>query len=83
MARRLADFEHGAEAGTRSVGGAVGKNVLPGNVWGLCGVSVPVQQFGQHAPDARLPVGLQILCLPMQEEIALGLGMAVEALSTQ
>eukprot|EP01047_Picozoa_sp_COSAG01_P061527 COSAG01_NODE_7701_length_3092_cov_2.395256_2_plen_533_part_00 len=69
-----------AEAHTRSVGGGVGRNVLAGSIWGLCGVSVPIERFAPPGGSARLlPVGMQILCQAGQEERALALGLALEA----
>ena len=53
-----------AEAEPNSVGSAVGRNCLPGSVWGMCGCSIPVQRFG----SGGLPVGLQLLCAAGNEE---------------
>ena len=53
-----------AEAEPNSVGSAVGRNCLPGSVWGMCGCSIPVQRFG----SGGLPVGLQLLCPAGNEE---------------
>lgn len=80
-----------AEADPLSVGSAVGRNVLPGSVWGMCGCSIPVERFsvsrGQsHVARARggqrLPVGLQLLCSSGHERDVLQLALAIEALRT-
>lgn len=49
------------------------RNTQPGNIWGLCGVSLPVHQFG-----SALPVGLQIMCPPRRDGHMLSIAMAVE-----
>ena len=66
-----------AESAPRSVGDTVGRNVLPGNVWGLCGASVPVQNFGNCG---GLPIGLQLLAPDRAEADVLALAQAFEAL---
>lgn len=53
LALKLADLQQ--EAGARR-GLEASRNTQPGNLWGLCGISLPVQQFG-----SELPVGLQVL----------------------
>lgn len=72
----LSEVDGAAESAVRSVGGAVGRNTLPGNVWGLCGASLPVHHFAGGA----LPVGLQLLGRDMAEEKVLAIAMALEAL---
>ena len=72
----ISDYEN-AESDPQSVGAAVGRNCLPGNVWGMCGVSMPVQRFSEKA---GLPVGLQLLCPAGQDATALELALGIEAL---
>jgi Asp-tRNA(Asn)/Glu-tRNA(Gln) amidotransferase A subunit family amidase len=82
-ARPVADFPD-VEADPLSVGGAVGRNVLPGSVWGLCGCSLPVQRFAASKSDSNvvdeLPVGLQLLCGSGRERDVLQLALAIERL---
>ena len=54
---------------------AASRNTQPGNLWSLCGVSLPVHQFGSD-----LPVGLQILCRHGMDAHALSIGLAIETI---
>lgn len=82
-AQPVADYLD-AEADPLSVGGDVGRNVLPGSVWGMCGCSIPVQRFVNGTEQApmgqQLPVGLQLLCVSGHERDVLQLALAIEAL---
>eukprot|EP01051_Picozoa_sp_SAG22_P020918 SAG22_NODE_4412_length_1278_cov_1.648855_2_plen_146_part_00 len=89
-AQPVSDFAD-AEADPLSVGSAVGRNVLPGSVWGLCGCSLPVQRFAASKGESivagpgekdQLPVGLQLLCESGRERDVLGLALAIESLHT-
>ncbi|UUX51649.1 amidase [Nisaea acidiphila] len=66
-AESLKDKEGGAR------GMAASRNTQPGNLWGMCGISVPIQQFGSD-----LPVGLQVLCRRGMDAHALSIGRAIE-----
>jgi len=68
----LSDLET-PEGAARSM--AASRNTQPGNLWSLCGVSLPVHQYGSD-----LPVGLQILCRHGMDAHALSVGLAVEAI---
>ncbi|WP_420403463.1 amidase [Nisaea sp.] len=61
------------EGGARGM--AASRNTQPGNLWGLCGISIPVQQFG-----SALPVGLQVLCRRGMDSHALSIGAAIEGI---
>lgn len=47
------------------------RNTRPGNLFGQCGVSIPI-------PGAGLPVGLQIVCAPGDDERLLSISRGVE-----
>ncbi|HUI98628.1 MAG TPA: amidase [Usitatibacter sp.] len=47
------------------------RNTRPGNLFGQCGVSLPIA-------GAELPVGLQIVCAPGEDERLLSISQAVE-----
>jgi aspartyl-tRNA(Asn)/glutamyl-tRNA(Gln) amidotransferase subunit A len=64
----------GTEAGLRLIFG-VTQNSQPGNLFGLCGTSTPIHQYG-----APLPVGLQVLCRAFDEGRALGLARMIEGI---
>ncbi len=51
------------------------RNTRPGNLFGQCGISLPIQHLG-----AMLPVGLQLCAAPGQDEALLNLACAVEDL---
>lgn len=51
------------------------RNTQPGNLWAICGVTVPIHQFG-----SALPVGLQVMCPGGADALALSVGMALEDL---
>ena len=72
LAMPLADLET-PEGATRSL--ATSRNTQPGNLWSLCGISLPVHQYG-----ADLPVGLQVLCRHGMDAHALSIGLAIEAI---
>ena len=76
VAHPVSDFAD-AEKDPQSVGGSVGRNCLPGNVWGMCGVSMPVQRLSE---SPGLPVGLQLLCPAGQDATVLELALGIEAL---
>lgn len=61
------------EGAARSI--TASRNTQPGNLWGLCGISLPVHQYGSD-----LPVGLQVLCRHGSDAHALSVGLAIEAL---
>lgn len=60
------------------------QNTRPGNVFGQCGVSLPIQHLGTAPGDAAsspvLPVGLQLCASPGQDAALLSLACAVEDL---
>lgn len=72
LAMPLADLGT-PEGATRSL--ATSRNTQPGNLWSLCGISLPVHQYG-----ADLPVGLQVLCRHGMDAHALSIGLAIEAI---
>lgn len=76
-AQPVADYAD-AEADPSSVGADVGRCVLAGSVWGMCGCSINVQRF---SAEATLPVGLQLLCPASEERTVLELALAVEAIA--
>jgi aspartyl-tRNA(Asn)/glutamyl-tRNA(Gln) amidotransferase subunit A len=49
------------------------RNTRPGNMFGQCGVSLPI-------PDSGLPVGLQVMCGPGEDEKLLSISRALEGL---
>jgi aspartyl-tRNA(Asn)/glutamyl-tRNA(Gln) amidotransferase subunit A len=51
------------------------RNTRPGNLFGQCGVSLPIQHLG-----AALPVGLQLCAAPGDDAALLGVACAVEEL---
>jgi aspartyl-tRNA(Asn)/glutamyl-tRNA(Gln) amidotransferase subunit A len=67
---QFTDFE-----ASQRLAGQVLRNTHPGNMFGLCATTLPIQAFG-----SALPVGLQILCPPRQEAHALALSRAIEGL---
>jgi aspartyl-tRNA(Asn)/glutamyl-tRNA(Gln) amidotransferase subunit A len=68
-----------AEALKEKEGGARGlaasRNTQPGNLWGMCGISIPIQQFG-----SALPIGLQVLCRRGMDAHALSIALAIEGI---
>jgi aspartyl-tRNA(Asn)/glutamyl-tRNA(Gln) amidotransferase subunit A len=50
-------------------------NGRPGNLFGQCGVSIPIHMF-----DTSLPVGLQILCPPDHDRRLLSIARGIEEL---
>lgn len=60
------------------------RNTRPGNLFGQCGISLPVQHLcaeGSGLPNAdALPVGLQLCASPGRDEALLNLACAVEDL---
>ncbi len=63
------------------------QNTRPGNLFGQCGVSLPIQHLGagrpESASDAALPVGLQLCAAPGQDAALLSLACTVEGLLGQ
>lgn len=51
------------------------RNTRPGNLFGQCGVSLPVQENG-----ATLPVGLQVTCNAQEDRKLLSIALAIEDL---
>jgi len=60
------------------------RNTRPGNLFGQCGVSLPVQHLGTEQPGqasgAALPVGLQLCAAPGQDLKLLATACAIEEL---
>lgn len=60
------------------------RNTRPGNLFGQCGISLPIQHLGaglaQKANEAALPIGLQLCAAPGQDAALLSLACAVENL---
>jgi aspartyl-tRNA(Asn)/glutamyl-tRNA(Gln) amidotransferase subunit A len=54
------------------------RNTRPGNLFGQCGISLPIQHLG-----AGLPVGLQLCAAPGEDAALLGVACAVEDLLGQ
>jgi aspartyl-tRNA(Asn)/glutamyl-tRNA(Gln) amidotransferase subunit A len=54
-----------------------GRNTRPGNLFGLCGISLPVHQSGE------LPAGLQLLCPANADRRLLSFAAAVESVLGQ
>lgn len=63
------------------------QNTRPGNLFGQCGISLPIQHLGAELPEkaigAALPVGLQLCAAPGQDAALLSLACAVEDLLGQ
>jgi len=63
------------------------RNTRPGNLFGQCGISLPIQHLGAELPEkaigAALPVGLQLCAAPGQDAALLSLACAVEDLLGQ
>ncbi len=72
-AARVSDFDD-PQAGMRLTL-AITQDTQPGNYFGLCATSTPIQAYG-----SPLPVGLQLLCPAFTEERALSMAMAIEDL---
>lgn len=49
------------------------RNTRPGNLFGQCGVSIPIQMLG-----APLPVGLQIMCALDRDDTLLSIAIGIE-----
>ena len=60
------------------------RNTRPGNLFGQCGISLPIQHLGEVAAGqvsgAALPVGLQLCAAPGHDDALLSLACAVEDL---
>lgn len=60
------------------------RNTRPGNLFGQCGISLPIQHLGAEHPgrdsDAALPVGLQLCAAPGQDLSLLSMACAMEDL---
>jgi len=60
------------------------RNTRPGNLFGQCGISLPIQHLGaglaQNTTAAALPVGLQLCASPGQDAALLSVACAVEQL---
>jgi aspartyl-tRNA(Asn)/glutamyl-tRNA(Gln) amidotransferase subunit A len=60
------------------------RNTRPGNLFGQCGISLPIQHLGAEpmgvSSAAALPVGLQLCAAPGQDAALLALASAVEEL---
>jgi aspartyl-tRNA(Asn)/glutamyl-tRNA(Gln) amidotransferase subunit A len=60
------------------------RNTRPGNLFGQCGISLPIQHLASNAggqtPLAGLPVGLQLGAAPGQDRTLLGLARTIEDL---
>ncbi len=60
------------------------RNTRPGNLFGQCGVSLPIQHLdaggADSATEAALPVGLQLCAAPGQDAALLAVACAVEGL---
>ena len=67
----VADFARPAEG--LAVALTITRDTQPGNLFGLCATSSPIQALGSD-----LPVGLQILCPHRQDARALSIALAVE-----
>jgi aspartyl-tRNA(Asn)/glutamyl-tRNA(Gln) amidotransferase subunit A len=63
------------------------RNTRPGNLFGQCGISLPIQHLSAALPEkaigAALPVGLQLCAAPDQDAALLSLACAVEDLLGQ
>ncbi len=63
------------------------RNTRPGNLFGQCGISLPIQHLGAElagqSGGAALPVGLQLCAAPGQDAALLSLACAVEDLLGQ
>ena len=56
------------------------RNTRPGNLFGQCGLSLPIQHLVTQTPGPALPVGLQLCAAPGQDAALLGMACAVEDL---
>ncbi len=60
------------------------RNTRPGNLFGQCGISLPIQHLGAEHPGqaggAVLPVGLQLCAAPGQDLALLNMACAIEDL---
>jgi aspartyl-tRNA(Asn)/glutamyl-tRNA(Gln) amidotransferase subunit A len=63
------------------------RNTRPGNLFGQCGISLPIQHLGASLSDVAvgvaLPVGLQLCAAPGDDSTLLGVACAVEDLLGQ
>lgn len=63
------------------------RNTRPGNLFGQCGISLPIQHLCAEGPGlpnaASLPIGLQLCAAPGQDTALLDLACAVEDLLGQ
>jgi aspartyl-tRNA(Asn)/glutamyl-tRNA(Gln) amidotransferase subunit A len=53
---------------------SITQNTQPGNLFGQCGISIPIHHFG-----SQLPVGLQVMCAAGRDTHALSIACAIEA----
>jgi aspartyl-tRNA(Asn)/glutamyl-tRNA(Gln) amidotransferase subunit A len=63
------------------------RNTRPGNLFGQCGISLPIQHLGaeraESSAGAALPIGLQLCAAPSNDATLLALACAVEDLLGQ
>jgi Asp-tRNA(Asn)/Glu-tRNA(Gln) amidotransferase A subunit family amidase len=53
-------------------------NTQPVNIFGICGITYPIQKFAKTNINNFLPVGLQIICNKNDDEKALEIALALE-----
>ncbi len=73
VAARIADFDDPGEGMRLTL--AITQDTQPGNYFGLCATTTPIQAYG-----SPLPVAVQLLCPAFTEERALAMALAMENL---
>jgi len=53
-------------------------NTQPVNIFGICGITYPIQKFVKNNVDSILPIGLQIICNKNDDEKAVEIALALE-----
>ena len=53
-------------------------NTQPVNIFGICGITYPIQKFVKKNMNSFLPIGLQIICNKNEDEKAVEIALALE-----
>ena len=72
----ISKAEIGKELHERSL--LASANTQPVNIFGICGITYPIQKFLKNNVDSILPIGLQIICNKNDDEKAVEIALALE-----
>ena len=72
----ISKAEIGKELHERSL--LASANTQPVNIFGICGITYPIQKFVKNNVDSILPIGLQIICNKNDDEKAVEIALALE-----